>query len=146
MNERLTKEKQPKPSFLEYCRTQKVEGDRLDPFSRCVPAQTEDENADKLKLNEYIDWLGIHAKRWGVRKAFLRYLNFTNTNDARRYQHFVKGGGTNLVINLLVARPTPEKNFPEVVPILRECGKCCAEGSPESMKNLIHITHAFEDQ
>ena len=75
----------------------------------------------------------------------LRYLNFTNTNDARRYQHFVKGGGANLVIDLLVARPTPEKKFPEVVPILRECGKFCEEGSPESLKNLIHITHAFED-
>ena len=111
-----------------------------------IPAQTEDENADKLKLNEYIDWLRIHAKRWGVRKAFLRYLNFTNTNDARRYQHFVKGGGANLVIDLLVAQPTPEKKFPEVVPILRECGNICEEGSPESPKDPIHIAHASEDQ
>ena len=57
----------------------------------------------------------------------------------------MKGGGANLVINLLVAQPTPEKKFPEVVPILKECGKFCEEGSPESLKNLIHITHAFED-
>ena len=78
--------------------------------------------------------------------AFLRYFEFINTNDARRYQHFVKGGGANLVINLLVARPTPEKKFPEVVPILRECGKFCEEGSPESLEDLIHIVHASGDQ
>ena len=35
------------------------------------------------------------------KQAVFRYLIFTNTNDARRYQHFVKGGGTNVVINLL---------------------------------------------
>ena len=79
-------------------------------------------------------------------RAVLRYLILTHTNDARRYQHFVKGGGANLVINLLVAQPTPEKKFPEVVPILRECGISCEEGSPESLKDLIHIAHAFEDQ
>ena len=43
-------------------------------------------------------------------------------------------------------QPTPEKRFPEIVPILKECGKSCVEGSPESLKDLIHIAHAFEDQ
>ena len=42
-------------------------------------------------------------------------------------------------------QPTPEKSFPEVVPILRECGKSCVEGSPKSLKDIIHIAHAFED-
>ena len=62
-----------------------------------IPAQTEDENADKLKLNEYIDWLGIHAKRWGVRKAFLRYLR----------------PGHRHVYHCLLPLPSPEHSSPD---------------------------------
>ena len=52
----------------------------------CYPSVT----VSYSSVNEYIDWLGIHAKRWGVRKAFLRYLNFTNTTDARCYRFTLK--------------------------------------------------------
>ena len=77
----------------------------------------------------------------GCRKAFPQVLGFykhqrCQTLPALRERRRRKLGD----------QPTPEKRFPEVVPILRECGKSCVESSPESLKDLIHIAHAFEDQ
>ena len=46
-------------------------------------------------------WGGLCGLYMIGEQSVLKHLIFTYTNDARRYQNFVRGGGANLVINQL---------------------------------------------
>ena len=64
-------------------------------------AKTNDKDFDKQKIGLYVSWLEMIARRRKVRKAFLRYLNVTNTEDAGHFRHFMNEGGAGAVVNLL---------------------------------------------
>ena len=64
-------------------------------------AKTNDKDFDKQKIGLYVSWLEMIARRRKARKAFLRYLNVTNTEDAGHFRHFMNEGGAGVVANWL---------------------------------------------
>ena len=48
--------------------------------------KTNDKDFDKQKIGLYVSWLEMIARRRKVRKAFLRYLNVTDTEDAGHFE------------------------------------------------------------
>ena len=60
-----------------------------------------DRDFDIQKIGFYVSWLETVARRPKVRKAFLRYLNVTNTEDAGHFRYFMNEGGAGVVANWL---------------------------------------------
>ena len=64
-------------------------------------AKTSDKDFDKQKIGLYVSWLEMIARRRKVRKAFLRYLNVTNTEDAGHFRPFMNEGCAAVVADWL---------------------------------------------
>ena len=67
-------------------------------FKKKVPCmkfweKPNDRDFDKQKIGLHVSWLETIARRRKVRKAFLRYLNVTNTEDAGHFRYFMNEGG-----------------------------------------------------